>query len=181
MLSRAVTAGVILLVSLSTPFDRASDKTTPKDTIKVQVDKLLVAESRGIILLLKPEARDSKEESDPRVLPLVIGLEEGRSIGVAFHKMTVPRPLSHDLMKKIIEEYGGAIEYCVITRMEHDTFFAELHLTRNGRDLTVDCRPSDAIGLSMRSGTPILVRREVFEQLAVDPNKSGVPDKGPRA
>jgi bifunctional DNase/RNase len=182
MVVRAFTAVAVLLISLFTSFDRSFEKASAKDTMLVQIDKLLIAEeTRSIVLLLKPVSSDEKATGDPRVLPLIIGLEEGRSIGIAFHKMPMPRPLSHDLMKTIIQEYQGSVDHCIITKMERETFFAELHLKRDGKDLTIDCRPSDAIALSIRAGTPVFVRRDVFEKLAVDPSKPGATKSGPTA
>lgn len=179
MMFRALATALVLAASIFTSFDGASDKQPyGDDSIKVEVAKLLMSEdNRGVILLLKAE-------SDPaarKVLPLVIGLEEARSIGVAFHKVQVPRPLTHDLMRTIIQEYEGSVESCVITKMENQTFYAELHLKRSGRDMTVDCRPSDAIALSMRSNAPVYVRKSVFDKHAVDPSKPTTSENLPKA
>jgi bifunctional DNase/RNase len=179
MIIRAVGTVLVLAVSLFTSFDGAADKEpVAKDAIKVEVAKLLMSEeNRSVILLLKPEADPAMR----KVLPLVIGFEEARSIGVAFHKVEVPRPLSHDLMKTIIQEYDGSVESCVITKMENQIFYAELRLKKEGREMVIDCRPSDAIALSMRWNTPVYVRREVFEKHGVDPSKPQVPDNLPKA
>lgn len=179
MIIRAIATALVLAVSLFTTFDGAADKEpVGKDSIRVEVAKLLMSEeNRSVILLLKPDA----DPATRKVLPLVIGLEEARSIGVAFHKMEAPRPLSHDLMKAIIQEYGGSVESCVITKMENQIFYAELRLKKAGRETTIDCRPSDAIALSMRSNAPVYVRREVFEKHGVDPSKPQVPENLPKA
>jgi bifunctional DNase/RNase len=80
-------------------------------------------------------------------------------------------------MKMIIEENGGSVAGVVITKMERETFFAELRLKRAGREFVIDCRPSDAIGLAIRSGAPVFVRREVLTRHGVDPAS---PDKSDR-
>jgi bifunctional DNase/RNase len=139
----------------------------------------MTEESRSVLLVLRPEQSVSREDKiATRVLALAIGLEEARSIYVAHNKVSVPRPLSHDLMKTIIGEYGGAITGCVITKMESETYFAEIRLKRDGREFIIDCRPSDAIALALRSKAPIYVAREVIEKHGVDPARPEKPDKG---
>jgi bifunctional DNase/RNase len=174
MISRAVTAALVLLLTICSSFDAPGGKASSgDDLVKVEVATLAITdEDRNVVLVLRPvkEGLRAGAEESRLLLPLVIGMEEARSIGVAFHKIGVPRPLSHDLMKKIIDEYGGAVVSCVITKMEQATFFAELRLKRDGRELTIDCRPSDAIGLALRSNAPVYVRRAVLLQQGVDPS-----------
>lgn len=179
MIFRAMATALVLAASILTSFDGAADRQNSADeSIKVDVANLLITEEgRGVVLLLKP-ASDSVAR---KVLPLVIGLEEARSIGVAFHKVQAPRPLTHDLMRTIIQEYEGSVESCVITKMENQTFYAELHLKRSGRDVTLDCRPSDGIALSLRSNTPVYVSKSVFDKHAVDPSKPTTPQSLPKA
>ena len=182
MICRAVTTLVVLLLTVQTPFNASADKPlTGDDLVKVQIATMLVSEEdRNFVLVLKPEQTSVSMPgtADARlVLPLVIGLEEGRSINVAFHKIGTPRPLSHDLMKMIIEEYGGSVASVVITKMERETFFAELRLKRAGREFIIDCRPSDAIGLALRSNAPVFVRRDVLTRHGVDPANPDKSDK----
>ena len=178
MICRAATTLAVLLLAVQTPFNSYADKpVTSDDLVKVEVATLLLnEEDRNFVLVLKPEQRTATPETgdERRVLPLVIGLEEGRSIGVAFHKIGTPRPLTHDLMKTIVEEYGGSVTSVVITKMERETFYAELRLKRAGREFTINCRPSDAIGLAIRTSAPVFVRREVMTRHGVDPAN---PDK----
>jgi len=181
MICRAVTTLAVLLLTVQTPFNSSADRTVPADDlVKVEVATLLLnEEDRNFVLVLKPEQTNTTPNAADarRVLPLVIGLEEGRSIGVAFHKIGTPRPLTHDLMKSIVEEYGGAVTSVVITKMERETFFAELRLKRAGREFTIDCRPSDAIGLAIRVSAPVFVRREVMTRHGVDPANPDKSDK----
>jgi bifunctional DNase/RNase len=177
MIHRATATLVLLLISIATSFDSGGKASAAGDLIKVEIMTLLTAaQGRGVVLVLRPE-QNAREAEAQRVLALEIGLEEARSIGVAFEKIQFPRPLSHDLMKKIIDEYGGTVADCVITKMENSTYFAELHLKRGGRQITVDCRPSDAIALVMRTGAPIFVRKEVMEKYGVDPYKTEKAEK----
>ena len=181
MIYRAVTTLAVLLLTVQTPFNITADKTeTSDDLVKVEVATLLLnEEDRNFVLVLKPEQASATPDAGDarRVLPLVIGLEEGRSIGVAFHKIGTPRPLTHDLMKRIVEEYGGSVTGVVITKMERETFYAELRVKRAGREFTIDCRPSDAIGLALRSGAPVFVRRDVMTRHGVDPANPEKADK----
>jgi bifunctional DNase/RNase len=169
MIKRRLTLAFVLAASIFTSLDATTHNlSADDDLISVQIEALMMnEEKRNILLVLKPQGQTEPKQ----VLPLVIGIEEGRSIYIAFHKLEPPRPMSHDLMKQIIREYGGAIAGCVITRMERETFFAELRLKKAGRDLIMDSRPSDAIALALRSGTPILVRRDVLDRHGVDPTK----------
>lgn len=177
---RVLTTAAVVLTSALTSSDRSSDKPKPsEDLIKVEVATMLLNDQdRSVILVLKPEDKGPPGAVEPaRVLPLVIGLEEARSIGVAFQKVPTRRPLSHDLMKTIIEKYGGSIVSCTITRMEQETFYAELRLKRDGREITIDCRPSDAIALALRSTAPVFVRRSVMLMHGVDPAKPEKTDR----
>jgi bifunctional DNase/RNase len=182
MLARAAATTILLISSILTPSDPYASKSSPNDLIRVEVATLLVNEqTRGVILVLKPQAGESPSTPEmKKVLPLAIGFEEARSIGVAFHKILPPRPLSHDLMMKIIEEYGGAVASCVVTKMEREIFFAELHLKRNGRELIIDSRPSDAIALAMRADAPIFVRRALLTEQGVDPSRRDQLEKPPK-
>lgn len=175
-MSRAATIAAVLIMSVPHSFDSGA-KEPKEELVKVEVATLALAdEGRSVVLLLKPSENaagmEAEKEKDARVLPLLIGIEEGRSIVVAFNKIQVPRPLSHDLMKTIVDRLEGSVDRCVITRMENETFYAELRLRRDGGDLNIDCRPSDAIALSLRTGTPIFVKRIVFELHSVDPGDS---------
>jgi bifunctional DNase/RNase len=183
MIGRAVTTALVLLLTIFSSFDSPGGKVASSDDlIKLEVATLVLSEEdRSVVLVLRPVKEGLREEAEEArlVLPLVIGVEEARSIGVAFHKLGVPRPLSHDLMKKIIDEYGGAVVSCVITKMEQATFFAELRLKRSGREMMIDCRPSDAIGLALRTNAPVYVRRPVLLQHGIDPTKTDQPPSKP--
>jgi uncharacterized protein len=176
MTFRATATIFILILSLLSGGDSPSGKTAQaSDLIKTEVAALVMnEEERSVLLVLRPEASGGQKR---RVLPLVIGLEEARSIYVAHNDVSVPRPLTHDLMKMIIEQYGGSMIGCVITKMERATFYAELRLKKDGREITIDCRPSDAIALALRAKSPIYVARAVMDQHGVDPNKPEQTEK----
>jgi bifunctional DNase/RNase len=173
MLSRFFLTVLVLALTLFSLADSLADSSPPTDLIKVEVADLIPdGKDRTVMLVLRPE-REAVERmaiARNRVLPLVIGTEEARSIYVAFYKHIAPRPLSHDLMNKIIGEYGGKVASVVISRIERNVFYAELRLKRDGREIALDCRPSDAIALALRTNAPVYVHRLVMQQEGVDPN-----------
>ncbi|MGH9119968.1 MAG: bifunctional nuclease family protein [Acidimicrobiales bacterium] len=105
-------------------------------------------------------------EGDRRVLPIFIGSPEATAIAFALERVETPRPMTHDLLKNVLDELGVNIDRIVVTELRDSTFFAELHLTRNGRAHTVSSRPSDAIALAVRTGTPIFAEETVLAEAA---------------
>jgi uncharacterized protein len=105
-------------------------------------------------------------EGDRRVLPIFIGSPEATAIAFALERVETPRPMTHDLLKNVLDELGVNIERIVVTELRDSTFFAELRLTRNGRAHTVSSRPSDAIALAVRTGTPIFAEETVLAEAA---------------
>ncbi len=103
---------------------------------------------------------DAEEKT---VLPIVIGPFEAQSIALALQGQVPPRPLTHDLLKTVCESLGGRLEKVVITDIREDTFYAELHLRRNGEGLVLDSRPSDAIALALRFEAPIFMEPRLVE------------------
>jgi bifunctional DNase/RNase len=104
-----------------------------------------------------------EELNGPRLLPIWIGLYEGGAIGMAIQKQKFPRPLTHDLFASVIETLGAKVQKIVITELRDSTFFAEIHIEKEGQVVVVDARPSDSIALAVRSGCPIQVDDKVFE------------------
>jgi len=102
-----------------------------------------------------------------RELPIWIGPFEAQAIVLEMQGVPAPRPLTHDLMKQLVERLGGKLTRVVIGEVHDNTYFATLHLQRpGGKELTVDARPSDAIALALRLHGPILVAEELFARAA---------------
>jgi bifunctional DNase/RNase len=102
-------------------------------------------------------------------LPIWIGGFEAHAIALRIEGVDVPRPLTHDLLRAVVEQLGAAVEKIVISDLRDNTFFALIHLTHESGALTVDSRPSDAIALALRTEAPIFVLRSVLEKAqAVD-------------
>jgi len=104
-----------------------------------------------------------------RVFSIVIGRPEARAIDRAVRNQSPPRPLTHDLMATIVEASGCTLEKVEITEVKESTFFAVLHLRRDGEVFPVDARPSDAIALAVRTKAPIFVSEDVLREVAEAP------------
>jgi bifunctional DNase/RNase len=100
------------------------------------------------------------------VLPIYIGGPEAAAIAYALEGVESPRPLTHDLMKNVLDELGVSLVRVVVTDMQEHTYFAELHLERGGQLTTISSRPSDSIALAVRTGSPIYADERVVEEYA---------------
>jgi bifunctional DNase/RNase len=105
-----------------------------------------------------------KAEGGTRLLPIWIGLFEANAIAVEMEKVVAPRPMTHDLLRNLIGLLDARVERTVVDNLRENTFFATIYLRRDGRELRLDARPSDAIALALRTGAPIFVTREVLER-----------------
>ena len=108
-----------------------------------------------------------KEKSSDRYLPIWIGPAEADSIAVKLQDVSVPRPLTHDLLNLVITSLGGSVSHIVVSDLMNDTFYAKILIQRNGDNLEVDSRPSDAIALAVRVKVPIYVEETVLEKAGV--------------
>jgi uncharacterized protein len=124
---------------------------------KVQVDILGLSSSQasgGAYALIL------KETSGPRRLPIIIGAFEAQSIALEMEGIKPPRPLTHDLMKNLIDLLGGELIDVLISDLRDGTFFARINLDTQ----EVDARPSDAIAIAVRYGAPIFVAEKVMAE-----------------
>ena len=104
-------------------------------------------------------------DGDPRrMLPIWIGQAEALAIQLKLKDEDPPRPMTHDLLKNIIEVLSAKVEAIHVHSIKEETFLAEIHLQVNKETLKVDSRPSDAIALSLRFDVPIYVTEELIEQ-----------------
>ena len=101
-----------------------------------------------------------------RVLPIFIGGPEATAIAFALDGVVTPRPMTHDLMKDLLNEVGVQVERIVVTDLSDRTFFAEIHLKSTAGTFQVSSRPSDAIALAVRVGAPIFAAEEVVDEAA---------------
>jgi uncharacterized protein len=108
-----------------------------------------------------------KENGGHRVLPIFIGPVEATAIAFALQCVQTQRPMTHDLMRDVLNALGVGVDRIVITELRDRTFFAEIQMTRNGTACSVSSRPSDAIALAARLGTPIYANESVLDEAAV--------------
>lgn len=101
------------------------------------------------------------------LLPIWIGSQEAASISIAVSGEEPPRPLSHDLMQRLLEAVGASVDKVAVTRIDDGTFYAELSLTTPTGRLTIDCRPSDAIALASRVNAPLFVAEAVLSDAGI--------------
>jgi len=114
-----------------------------------------------------PVVRLVEKAKAARELPIWIGPFEAQAIATEMQGVPPPRPLTHDLMKQLVERLGGKLNRVVIEDLRDNTYFATLHLDGpGGKGLSVDARPSDAIALALRLHGPILVAEELFAKAA---------------
>jgi uncharacterized protein len=104
-----------------------------------------------------------------RLLPIVIGTPEASSIHAALEGIESPRPLTHDLMVAVFQQLGVSVQRVVVTEVRDHVFYAELHLTSPTGDHVVSSRPSDAIALAARLGTPLFASESLLLQAAQEP------------
>lgn len=109
-----------------------------------------------------------KRTENSEVLPIFIGAAEAHSISAVLNNQTLPRPLSHDLFKNILDELECKVEQIFVHSLKEDTFYASIMLLlSHEKEIEIDSRPSDAIAMALRSDIPIYVHREVLKEAAV--------------
>ena len=109
-----------------------------------------------------------REREGRRYLPIWIGQNEAQAIALAQQGVATPRPLTHDLMKNLLDETGVQVDRIVITELREGIFYAVIQLSRNGSSFEVSSRPSDAIALAVRATVPIFANDEVLAEAAID-------------
>lgn len=124
--------------------------------IPVKFDKLLLS-NMGFVILLKGQ-------EDKRTLPIFIGTVEAQSIALFVSKVKMPRPLTHDLLKNVLENLKCRVERIEVCDLREGTYIAKLVLVHNGTEIEVDSRPSDAIALALRVSAPIYVDEKVMDE-----------------
>ena len=100
-------------------------------------------------------------------LPIWIGLLEATAMATELEGIKMARPMTHDLIKNILTEMGGAIDSVQITDLKDNTYYALIHLNIAGREVAIDSRPSDAIALALRTKSPIYVAKAVLEASSI--------------
>lgn len=109
-----------------------------------------------------------KEQDGSDTLPIWIGKPEADSIALALGKVATPRPLTHDLIKNLMDTLNIKITKVVVTEILDNTYYALIYLTDGKRELQIDSRPSDAVAVALRVNAPIYVEESVLEKKNTD-------------
>jgi bifunctional DNase/RNase len=129
--------------------------------VKVELSRIIIDEKKHeqVVVL--------RETNGARLVPIVVGLTEAASIRMHLNQLKPPRPLTHDLTHDIITAMQGNLSKVVIDKLIDNTFHAKLHIEVDEEPVRiVDCRPSDAIALSVRFSAPIFIADNVFARLS---------------
>ena len=108
-----------------------------------------------------------KDKGSDRYLPIWIGPAEADAIAVKLQDLSVPRPLTHDLLQTMIDTLGGAVKHILVNDLQNDTFYAKIVIQVNGDVKEIDSRPSDAMALAVRTQVPIFADESVMEKAAI--------------
>jgi bifunctional DNase/RNase len=119
--------------------------------------------ARGAFVLL----RDARG----RAMPIWIGTAEALSISIALEGATTPRPLTHDLIKLLLDRLGATVDAVLVDDLYNNTYYAKLSLRWDSKVIDIDCRPSDAIAIALRSRVPIYVADAVLEEAQMEWNE----------
>jgi hypothetical protein len=114
-----------------------------------------------------------REKQSERYLCIWIGPAEADAIAVQLQEVSVARPLTHDLLRSVIDQLGAQVSHIVVNDLSNDTFYARIVLDVNGNSMEVDSRPSDAIALAVRAKVPIFADESVLDRAGVLLDKDG--------
>jgi len=130
--------------------------------IAVRVDRVtLDAHTNRFVVILKDDVNN-------KWLPIVVGNTEAQAIALQLENVSPPRPLTHDLIKNLLESVKAKISRVVVSDLRENTYYAVLSMKLNGQSTEIDARPSDAIALALRMHAPIFVSDEVMSKASVD-------------
>ena len=144
--------------------------------VPVRIASLSVdAVSNQPVIILRPA---DDEPGEGRLVPIWIGHAEASAILLALQGMEPPRPMTHDLLKGVLDSVDTSLTRVEITRIEDGTFYAALILRGEERTIAVDARPSDSIALAVRTHSPIFMAEEVLESVGIpEPEESGLDEE----
>ena len=150
-------------------FQKASRTSAPSHVVEVVVARLgLDSTTQSYVLVLQ-------EKGGSRLLPIWIGQPEAESIVMQIHSIKRVRPLTHDLCKNLIQGLGGSLRRVQITRVEKNTYYAELHINRGDTVVQIDARPSDSIAIALRLAAPIFAAETLLSSIEVDEQSEETP------
>src|SRR2546426_4444129 len=104
-----------------------------------------------------------RDKEGQRVLPIWVGLFEANAIALQIENVSTPRPMTHDLLRNVIQDLKATVQKVVVCDLQDNTFYALIYLGLHGDTLAIDARPSDAIALALRTRAPIFVEETVID------------------
>jgi len=117
-----------------------------------------------------------KNSTGESVLPIWVGIFEANAIAMQLESVVSPRPMTHDLLKNVIEGLSAQVRRIVISDLKENTFFAQIELLRDGVPMAIDARPSDAMALALRVQAPIFVEQDVLDKSSTAGEDSGAEE-----
>jgi hypothetical protein len=105
-----------------------------------------------------------KDAEDRKALPIWVGIFEANAIALEIEKIATPRPMTHDLIKNILDRLGAVVQQVIINDLRENTFYAIIEISINGSRIAIDSRPSDAIAIALRFNAPIFVDEGVISK-----------------
>lgn len=131
--------------------------------VRMELSRIIIQETTDhqIIVL--------REEEGGRTFPILIGIYEAMAIDRRVKGIKAPRPLTHDLLNNLVEALGGTLKRIVVNDLQDNTFFARIVVERDGQEIEIDARPSDAVALAALQDTPIYVEESVLDEAAQGP------------
>ncbi len=129
--------------------------------MELEIDSIRVSllNSQRVVIL--------KEKDSDRYLPIWIGASEADAIAIKLQEVSVPRPLTHDLLHNVLGELGAQIRHILVSGLDHETFFAKIMVAFGDRMIPIDSRPSDALALAVRARVPIFAEEDVLAKAGV--------------
>ena len=104
-----------------------------------------------------------RDQNSQKVLPIWVGIFEANAIALQIENIATPRPMTHDLLRNVIQDLKASVQKIVVCDLQDNTFYALIYLSLNGDTLAIDARPSDAIALALRTRAPIFVEDSVID------------------
>jgi uncharacterized protein len=104
-----------------------------------------------------------RDKDGQKVLPIWVGIFEANAIALQIENIATPRPMTHDLLRNVIEDLKASVQKIVVCDLQENTFYALIYLSLDGKTVAIDARPSDAIALALRTRAPIYVEDTVID------------------
>jgi hypothetical protein len=151
--------GAVVVMLLIAPSSSCQAGDTASQTVEVEVRGVRMDYwSRSPVVILE-------DKNHAKAIPIWIGAFEAQAIDMEMRGTAPPRPLTHDLLKNILQDVGVVFEKAVVSELKGNTYYARVHLSAaGGKRFEVDCRPSDAIALALRFRKPIFVAKTLLER-----------------